>query len=150
MKDSIQFHIKTFQELTTLELYEILKLRTEVFVVEQNCPYLEVDGKDQQAIHIYAEIGEEIIGYSRCFAPGLYFDEAAIGRVLIKENYRSKGVAHQLMQISIQTLKEKYPQMAIKISAQQYLINFYENHGFKTIGEEYLEDDIPHIAMLHA
>lgn len=145
---SLSLTIKNFNELTKVELYEILKLRSEVFVIEQNCVYQDIDSKDSDAFHVLAKMKDQLIGYARCFAPGIYFEEAAIGRVLIRENYRNKGYAHQLMKKCIAEINQKYPKANIKISAQQYLLKFYEQHDFHSIGEGYLEDGIPHINMI--
>jgi len=145
---SLQLEEKEFSELTTKELYDFLQLRSEIFVVEQDCVYLDIDGKDQKAIHILGKIKEEIIAYARCFPPEIYFEEAAIGRVVVKNNFRGKKIAHQLMKKAIYTIENKYKTSKIKISAQQHLTDFYTSHGFKTIGKPYLEDGIPHVEMI--
>lgn len=144
----MNFITKKFQELTTDELYEILQLRSEVFVVEQNCVYQDIDGKDQKAIHILGIKNNELIAYTRIFNSGDYFKEASIGRVLVKENERKFSYGHKLMEFSIKTIQEKYSTSIIKIGAQTYLKKFYESHGFKKVGEEYIEDGIPHIYMI--
>ncbi|HEY9185512.1 MAG TPA: GNAT family N-acetyltransferase [Salegentibacter sp.] len=140
--------IKTFKELSLDQLYQILQLRSEVFVVEQNCVYQDIDGKDGEALHILGYKDEILVAYTRCFEQGLYFEEAAIGRVIVKENYRKYGFGHEILEASIKAIKERFKTTRIKLSAQQYLIEFYESHGFATTGEGYLEDGIPHIAML--
>jgi ElaA protein len=140
--------IKTFQELNLDELYKILQLRSEVFVVEQDCVYQDIDGKDSKAIHVMGCEGDELVAYTRCFEPGYYFDEAAIGRVIVKYKYRKYGFGHDIMKASINQIKNQYGSNNIKLSAQQYLIRFYETHGFIQSGEGYLEDGIPHIAMI--
>ena len=144
----MKIEIKTFNQLTLQELYEILKLRSEVFVVEQNCPYQDIDSKDEKALHIIGKIEEQVIGYTRCFGPGLYFEEAAIGRVVIREKFRKFGYGSKIMKVSMEAINKRYATDLIKLSAQTYLIKFYESLGFKTIGESYLEDGIPHIAMI--
>ncbi len=141
--------IKTFQELTSTELYAILRLRSEVFVVEQDCVYQDLDNKDEKALHLYFIKYNKIIAYTRIFGPGDYFKEASIGRVVVQKSYRKDGYGHQLMEVSIQTIKEKYNTKKITISAQVYLQKFYESHSFKQVGEEYLEDGIPHIKMVY-
>ena len=141
--------IKTFQELTTSELYAILQLRSEVFVVEQDCVYQDVDNKDQRALHLFFSKEEKIIAYTRLFSPGNYFDEASIGRVVVQEKYRNDKLGHLLMKASIETIKEQFNTSEITISAQVYLKKFYETHSFKQVGEEYLEDGIPHIRMVY-
>ncbi len=140
--------IKTFKELNLDELYKILQLRSEVFVVEQDCVYQDIDGKDSKAIHVMGFEGDELVAYTRCFEPGYYFDEAAIGRVIVKYKYRKYGFGHDIMKASINQIKNQYRTNNIKLSAQQYLIRFYETHGFIQSGEGYLEDGIPHIAMI--
>ena len=140
--------IKKFNELSLNELYQILQLRSEVFVVEQDCVYQDIDGKDDKALHIIGEVNGEIVAYTRCFDKGFYFEEAAIGRVVVKDNQRKYGYGHQIMKASIKAIKDHFGTENIKLSAQQYLIKFYESHGFTSIGEGYLEDGIPHIAMV--
>ena len=140
--------IKKFNELSLNELYQILQLRSEVFVVEQDCVYQDIDGKDDKALHIIGEVNGEIVAYTRCFDKGFYFEEAAIGRVVVKDNQRKYGYGHQIMKASIEAIKHHFGTEKIKLSAQQYLIKFYESHGFTSIGEGYLEDGIPHIAMV--
>ena len=144
----LEISIKTFSQLSLDELYYMLQLRSEVFVVEQDCVYQDVDGKDQKAIHIIGKKGGKIIGYTRVFKPGDYFKEASIGRVVISEKERHLKYGNELMKASIKAIEEVYNTKEIKISAQKYLEKFYNNHGFKTIGDSYLEDGIPHIAMV--
>jgi len=144
---SIQFQIKPFNELSVAELYQVLQLRSEVFVVEQNCVYQDIDGKDSKALHLLGVYEGTIVAYSRIFAPGYYFDNASIGRVVINANYRDRKWGHSLIEAAIAGVKEHYSQDAITISAQLYLKKYYEGHGFVQEGEEYLEDDIPHIRM---
>ena len=143
----MNFIIKSFSDLTTLELYQILQLRSEVFVVEQDCVYQDIDFKDQKALHFLGFKNEKIIAYTRIFKPGDYFENASIGRVVVKENERKFGYGHELMKVSIEAIKSKYNQEKITISAQLYLKKFYESHGFIQISETYLEDGIPHIRM---
>ena len=140
--------IKTFSELNTEELYEILQLRSEVFVVEQDCVYQDIDGKDQKGLHVLGRKDKKLVAYTRCFAPGIYFSEAAIGRVIVKASERKYGYGHDIMKASVDAIKKRFDTETIKLSAQTYLIKFYNTHGFQTTGEEYLEDGIPHIAMI--
>ena len=140
--------IKKFNDLSPLELYEILQLRSEVFVVEQDCVYQDIDGNDQKALHIIGTIENKIIAYTRCFRPGDYFKEASIGRVVVKESQRKFKRGNQIMNNSIKAINDHYKTKIIKISAQCYLNKFYTNLQFKPIGEKYLEDGIPHVAML--
>ena len=145
---SLKIEVKKFSELTLTELYDILQLRSEVFVVEQDCVYQDIDGKDAEALHILGTKNGKVVAYTRCFRPGYYFDEAAIGRVVVKESERTFGYGHEIMKASDKAIQENFDTTRIKLSAQQYLINFYESHGYKSIGEGYLEDRIPHIAMV--
>jgi len=148
MDNDIHLEIKSFNELSTLELYKILRLRAAVFVVEQNCVYQDIDDKDLKALHIIAYKNQEIIGYTRIFKAGDYFEHPSIGRVVVSETERAYGYGHDLMKKSVEALENIFTATSIKISAQSYLKHFYENHGFRQIGEEYLEDGIPHMAMI--
>lgn len=143
----IKFKIKRFNELSLSELYEVLKLRSEVFVVEQNCVYLDIDGKDEKALHVVGMFGEELVAYARIFKPGDYFEEASIGRVLVKQIYRNKKWGYDLMNEAIRATATVLNETQITISAQLYLQQFYENVGFVRTSDEYLEDAIPHIEM---
>lgn len=142
-----EFKIKRFNELSLSELYKLLQVRSEVFVVEQNCVYQDIDGKDEKALHVIGFFEGEIAAYSRLFASGDYFDNASIGRVVVNPKFRDRKWGHDLMIASIAGIKEHYDTTAITISAQLYLKKFYEGHGFVRDGEQYLEDDIPHIRM---
>ncbi len=144
----IRFEIKSFKELSTTELYKILRLRAEVFIVEQACPYQDVDDKDQKAIHLIGYKENEIVAYTRIFGAGDYFENVSMGRVVVSEKERKFGYGHDLIKESIAVIEKKFKTRTIKISAQTYLKKFYESHGFEQVGEEYLEDDIPHIGML--
>lgn len=144
---SIIWKTKTFDELLTQELYQLLRLRSEVFVVEQNCVYQDIDNKDQKALHLFGIVEGEIIAYSRLFKPGDYFEFSSIGRVVVAEKHRDNNFGHQLIDQSIIEIKNHFNQNNITISAQLYLKNFYESHGFIATSEMYLEDDIPHIEM---
>lgn len=144
---SIQFKIKPFNELSVPELYQALQLRSDVFIVEQNCVYPDVDGKDVKALHLLGSYNGSIVAYARLFAPGYYFDNASIGRVVISPLYRDRKWGHSLVRAAIAGIAQHYSTVAITISAQLYLKKFYESHGFVQHGEGYLEDDIPHIKM---
>ena len=143
----MNYSIKTYKELTKDELYALLQLRSEVFVVEQDCVYQDIDGKDQKALHVLGFKDSKLIAYTRLFKSGDYFEKASIGRVVVRKNERHHQYGNEIMQVSIQAIKEYFKESSIKISAQCYLKKFYNNLGFKEIGEEYLEDGIPHIAM---
>ncbi|WP_303316627.1 GNAT family N-acetyltransferase [Flavivirga abyssicola] len=144
----LEIQVKTFEELTKLELYSLLQLRSEVFVVEQDCVYQDIDGKDQKALHVLGFKKEKLIAYTRIFKPGDYFKEPSIGRVVVIKSERAYKYGYNIVEASIKAISEHFNTSLIKISAQVYLIKFYTDLGFKTIGEEYLEDDIPHIAMI--
>lgn len=143
----MKFITKSFQELTTTELYAILQLRSEVFVVEQDCVYQDVDYKDQKALHVFGFKNDKIVAYTRIFKPGDYFDNSSIGRVVVAATERKYGYGHEIMKASIEAIKKHFNVDDITISAQKYLKKFYESHQFKQIGTEYLEDGIPHIRM---
>lgn len=136
---------KTFDELTTAELYEIYKLRISVFVVEQNCPYQEIDDADKTAIHLWLQDEDGIQAYARALPPGAIFPEASIGRVIAAK--RRSGLGTQIVSATIQTIKEKFHTQTIKIEAQTYVKSLYEKLGFTQISDQFLEDGIPHVLM---
>jgi len=142
------WHLKPFDALTTKELYAILYERTNVFVVEQNCPYLEVDGKDEASYHLFKEEDGVIVAYLRILPPGVSYEQASLGRVLVKQTHRGQGIAQQLVQKGIDFVHTSLGEKTIKIQAQAYLRDFYGSFGFEAISDVYLEDDIPHIDML--
>lgn len=142
-----EFKIKRFNELSLDELHESLQLRSEVFVVEQNCVYQDIDGKDQKALHLLGIYDGKVVAYTRLFGPGYYFDNASIGRVVISKAYRDRKWGHSLIQASVDGIKKHFNTGNITISAQLYLKKFYESHGFIQDGNEYPEDGIPHIRM---
>jgi len=144
----LNIEVKKFSDLALTELYDILQLRSEVFVVEQDCVYQDIDGKDAEALHVIGFKNGKVVAYTRCFKPGYYFEEAAIGRVVVKDSERKFGYGHEIMKASDKAIKDHFNTSNIKLSAQQYLIKFYESHGYNTTGEGYLEDGIPHIAMI--
>ncbi|MEY8849497.1 GNAT family N-acetyltransferase [Psychroserpens sp. XS_ASV72] len=144
----IQITVKPYQDLSTKELYALLQLRSEVFVVEQDCVYQDIDGKDQKALHILGYKNGNLIAYSRVFAPGDYFKEASIGRVVVKASERKHQYGYDIMKASIKAIEKQFKETTIKVSAQTYLKRFYNTLGFFEVGEEYLEDGIPHVAMI--
>lgn len=144
----LQWKIKAFEALSVHELYDLLRLRSEIFVVEQNCVYLDLDGKDKVALHLIGEYEGKTVAHARLFKPGISFDNASIGRVVVDENYRAKKWGHDLMREAITAVAVHYNETAITIGAQLYLKKFYESHGFVQTSEMYLEDDIPHIEMV--
>lgn len=141
------FICKTFKELTTNELYAILQLRSEVFVVEQNCVYQDVDGFDKQASHLLMYSGDDLCAYSRLIPPGLKYESASLGRVVTRGSARGGGHGRALMVATLEHCRSLWPQAGVTISAQAYLEKFYQSLGFVTESEPYLEDDIPHIQM---
>ncbi|WP_407393551.1 GNAT family N-acetyltransferase [Methanobrevibacter sp.] len=136
--------LKQFDELTNNELYGILKLRAEVFVVEQDCPYQDLDGKDQSAYHLFLEDNEEIVAVSRILPEGISYEDMAIGRVVVKESYRGQGISKVMMRKAMDFIIHDLGKKTIRLSGQAYLTNFYNNLGFKTVSECYLEDGIEH------
>lgn len=144
---NLKWKIKRFNELSSVELYDLLQLRSEVFVVEQNCVYQDIDGKDSKALHLIGEDNGQTVGYCRLFKPNDYFDESSIGRVVVKQTYRDKKLGHIMMKEAIEVIASEFGETEITISAQLYLKKFYESHGFIQTSETYLEDDIPHIQM---
>jgi len=144
----MEIEVKTFEQLTIHELHDILQLRSEVFVVEQDCVYQDIDGKDKNALHVFGKKEGCIVAYTRCFPPGVYFKEAAIGRVVVPADERKYGYGHIIMEASLSAIEKEYGTKSIKLSAQTHLKKFYESHGFIQVGEGYLEDGIPHIAMI--
>ena len=137
-----------YQDLGPDRLYEILKLRSEVFVVEQKCAYQDLDNKDEKALHLVGEENNKIIAYTRIFRKGDFFKNSSIGRVLVKKEYRNKDYGRIIMRRSIEKLKEDPKEEKIELSAQKYLLKFYSELGFEKKGEEYLEDNIPHVKMI--
>jgi len=142
--------IKNFSELSTEEIYNILKLRSEVFVVEQNCVYQDIDEKDKKATHLFIEKNNEIIAYTRIFKKGHYYEEnPSIGRVVVSKKERGKKLGKEIMLNSIEFIKKELEGRKIELSAQKYLDKFYKDLDFYSEGEDYLEDGIPHQRMFY-
>ena len=140
--------IKSFGQLGTQELYDILALRSEIFVVEQECAYQDLDYLDQQSTHVLGTEDGKLIAYTRVVPPGLSYDDyVAIGRVVVDHKHRGQNLGYEIMEVSNKLAIQTYKR-SIKISAQVYAIPFYEKLGYSVVGEEYLEDDIPHTAMI--
>ena len=139
---------KKFGELTAEELYAILRLRSEVFVVEQNCVFLDMDNKDQYCDHLAGWQGDKLVGYARIVPAGISYSESSIGRVVSSPSTRKTGMGKKLMKESIEQIRNLFHTDTIRIGAQLYLQKFYESFGFTRDGEIYLEDNIPHILML--
>lgn len=146
--NSIHWHTKAFEELTVEELYDILKLRTDVFVVEQHCPYPELDGKDKNCLHVFATHHGSVVAYARIVPPGLSYPQMSIGRVIVHEKYRKDGLGRVLMNLVLDKIEEEFEAQEIQIGAQCYLKDFYGSFGFEPASEDYLEDGIPHVDMI--
>ena len=144
----ISWSIKSFDELNKNELYDLLKLRSEVFVVEQNCVYQDIDDKDIKGTHFFGQDGSDLIAYLRVMEVGvLYPNHMSIGRVVVKQTHRNKKLGNEILANAIDFCRKKFPKTPIKISAQTHLKSFYNQLGFEFKGEAYLEDGIPHCAM---
>jgi ElaA protein len=144
----IQWLLKRFEELTPYQLYAILQLRNEVFVVEQNCVFQDADDKDQKCYHLMGFNGNRLVAYTRLVPPGVSYHYASIGRVVTSPSARGSGAGRLLMKQSIDYAYQLFGKGPIKIGAQLYLKKFYESFGFEQSGEMYLEDNIPHIYMI--
>lgn len=144
----MSWNIKKFKELNVEEIYKILVLRNEVFIVEQDCAYLDCDNKDLNSYHLFYQENGEIVAYLRILEKGVSYDEISIGRVAVKKNHRGKGISREMLLKAIDFVANNLNENTIKIQAQAYLLNFYSSLGFKAVSQEYLEDDIAHIDML--
>jgi len=145
------WQIKRFNELSTKELYDLLRLRTDIFIVEQNCPYPELDGKDEheETRHLWRYAPDRIMAaYLRILPPGLSYAGVSFGRVAVHKEFRGTGLAHELVDKAIEIVGRSWPGVKIEIGAQEYLTAFYKSHGFRGISDPYLEDNIPHIDMV--
>lgn len=146
--NNIIWKVKTFDELGTEELYQIIRARVDVFVVEQNCPYQDLDNYDQLAIHLWAEKDAEVMAYCRIFDKAIKYPETSIGRVITTQKARGKGLGRQLIAYAVQIIENRLKTKDIRISAQDYLIKFYSDFGFRDTGKKYLEDNLPHTEMI--
>lgn len=146
---SLRWRVQRFDEMSKQELYAILAAREAVFVVEQDCPYQDVDGKDDRAVHVsgWSEPAG-LVAYARILPPGVRFAEPAIGRVLTTGEMRGGGLGRELMARAVAATQDHFPGWPIRISAQQYLEAFYREFGFETVRGPYPEDGIPHLEML--
>ncbi|MGB6127609.1 MAG: GNAT family N-acetyltransferase [Psychrilyobacter sp.] len=145
----MNLEIKKFDELTPIEVYEILRVRSEVFVVEQNCVYNDEDGKDIESIHIMIKKNDKIIAYLRVIKPGISYDNASIGRVLVTPESRKMGLARKIVCAGMDYIINNWNEEKITIGAEDYLKKFYKSLGFKVVSEVYLEDGIPHVKMTY-
>lgn len=146
----LTFNCQSFSELSLEELYEIMVLRQEIFVVEQDCPYLDADGKDAQGWHLMGyDSDQNLLAYARLLPEGVsYAGYTSMGRIATAAAARGTGAGKALMRAGVDWLSQRFPDLPIKISSQCYITRFYESFGFQQVGEEYLEDNIPHIAMI--
>lgn len=140
---------QNFEELSGRELYEILKLRVDVFIVEQECPYHEIDGNDYEAIHVSYTDEKGKAAYTRLLPAGVKYVEPSIGRVIVRKDLRGTGLANKLMEYAIHYVLTEWRPEKIRLQAQTHLVTFYGRHGFKAISEPYLEDTIPHVDMFY-
>ncbi|MGX7328743.1 GNAT family N-acetyltransferase [Enterococcus bulliens] len=145
---ALTWKIKSFSTLTPKELYSIMQLRQEVFVIEQACIYQDADGWDEQALHLFCLDGQQICAYSRLFLAGVKYPQASIGRVVVATSHRKTGLGRILFAEGVRYLTKEYQQQTIYLQAQAYLESFYASFGFQTISKPYLEDDILHVDML--
>lgn len=146
---NIIWSCKHFKDLTNEELYRIFRLRMEVFVVEQNCPYQDADGKDLKAFHLWGEHNGKFIAYARILPANISYKETSIGRVVTSTDTRKTGTGKLAMKKSMEFIKKEFGNVPVRISAQSYLQKFYEKFGFKCVSDEYMEDGIPHVEMLY-
>lgn len=146
----IEYITRHFTELTTSELYQILRLRNEVFVVEQMCLYQDIDGKDLGAYHVLGYGDETLAAYTRLLAPGISYPEVSIGRVIVAEAFRGSGIGKQLMEESVQRCYELFGNLPIRICAQTHLVDFYRTVGFVPVTDSFDHEGIPHTEMLKA
>jgi len=144
----MQYIMKKFAELTNTELYKLLQLRQEVFIIEQACIYPDIDGKDENAYHLLVFDKDQIVGCLRVLEKGVSFQEIAIGRVIASKSHRGQGIANKMMQQALDFIGQELQEKRVRISAQSVAIPFYRGVGFEVVNEEYLEDDIPHVDML--
>lgn len=149
--NNIKWYIKSFKDLSKEDLYALLKLRVDVFVVEQECPYNEIDGKDNhpETRHLFGRNNAgHMVACLRILPPGLSFKQVSMGRVVVEKNSRGQGISDVMLKIALDHIHHIWPGENVQIGAQVYLKAFYETHGFETISDPYLEDGIPHIDMI--
>lgn len=144
----LNWQFKHYNDLLLNEFHDILALRIQVFVVEQNCPYQELDGKDKKSYHLICRNGKgDVVGTMRILPPGVGFEEIGLGRIVLAPSVRGEQQGHELMKEAMTFSKEEFGDVAIKLSGQKHLEGFYNKHGFQSTGKEYLEDGIPHVEM---
>lgn len=145
----MRYHVTVFSEFQPHELYQVLQLRSEVFVVEQTCIYQDMDGKDLKALHVLGKQHEDLLSYARILTEDQAQGEIAVGRVIVAPSLRGTGEGHRLMAYCLSYVAEHFANPSVRISAQAHLVTFYEIHGFQSTGKNYLEDGIPHCEMLY-
>ena len=144
----LNWQVKHYHDLALNEFHDIIALRLDVFVVEQDCPYLDLDGKDKKCYHLICRDGKgDVMATSRILPPGISYEHTAIGRVVINKKYRGQGIGHEMMERCIQFSQNEFGNSPIIISAQKHLEEYYGKHQFVSTGSEYLEDGIPHVEM---
>ncbi len=146
----LNWQIKPFSELTTLEFHDIIALRLRTFIIEQTCLYLDLDGKDKKCYHLLCRDGQgKVVATARILHPGISYPEVSVGRVALDPSIRGNGNGHTLMKICMEYIKEEFGDVSVRISAQKHLEGYYGKHHFISTGKEYLEDEIPHTEMLY-
>jgi ElaA protein len=146
--NALVWRLLAFDDLRVSELYEVLRLRSEVFVVEQQCIFHDMDGADAQAMHLLGVRGGELLAYARCFEAGVKFPEASFGRVATRQSVRGTGLGHALIEQAVTAISQLWGPQAIRIGAQMQLAGFYGKHGFEDVGKPYMEDGIEHLEMV--
>ena len=145
---AVEWTLSAFDALSVHHLYELLRLRTEVFVVEQNCVFQDLDGADAQAMHLMGRRDGQLLAYARCFPAGIKFAEASIGRIVTSQRVRGSGLGHLLIEQALAAVATQWGRQPVRIGAQTRLKNFYAGHGFADVGIAYLEDGIEHLEMI--
>ena len=146
----MNFETLAFNSLSLNDFYDLVSLRIQVFVIEQNCPYQDLDGKDKKSFHVIGKDSKgEIKATARILPVGISYPEVAIGRVVVSEEERGTGAGHQLMNSCMEFIENQFGKVPVRISAQKHLEKFYNQHHFVSTGKEYLEDGIPHVEMLY-
>lgn len=144
----MEYVLKEFDQLSLDELYQIIQLRLEIFVVEQDCVYQDLDSKDKVAYHLFVKDDDEIVAVLRILPENVSYDEMAIGRIVVKKSHRGQGIAGAMMKMAMDFIVKDLGKNKIRLSGQAYLVDFYTNLGFKRVSDEYLEDGIPHFEFL--
>lgn len=142
------WNVQKFEELTVKQMYTYLQLRVNVFVVEQQCPYPELDGYDEEAFHLAYIENEKLLAYARILPKGVKYNRISIGRVIVDQEVRGRGVAKELMKKSLSVIQQKWPQQEVQLQAQSHLRDFYGSFGFEAVSDDYVEDGIPHVDMV--